>query len=347
MNCCVHCFNDVQIKSIIATKNILGDCDFCESKHIKIADCENLIQYFTQIFEFYVPSSQSTKLLHQQIVDYWPGLFNTKLGGKTVKHLINTIGRSYDGYSKDFFEGPVDFINEINEKSRQELELQWEDFALEIKENNRFFIESKIDMETIGSYLVRLAKTYPVGQVFFRARLSDNKLDNSQLGKPPKENASSGRANPVGIPYLYVSESQMTTVYETRSSLYDQLTVGQFHLLEPLHVISLRQVDIIGPFEIQERGFELGEFISLRPFLIRLQNELSKPIRKQDAPFDYLPTQYLCEYIKFLGFDAIEYDSAMHIGGYNLAVFHDHKLVCKNAEFLDVSNIVYTVNLVM
>lgn len=343
MNCCVHCFNDVQIKSIITTNDIMGDCDFCESKKIAILDCENLVQYFAQIFELYVPSSQSSILLHQQIVDYWPGLFNVKLGEKTVKHLIKTIGRSYDGYSKDLFEGHVNFINGIDEKYRQELELQWEDFALEIKENNRFFIESKIDIETVGSYLVRLAKTYPIGQVFFRARLSDKKLDISQLGKPPKQNASSGRANPLGIPYLYVSESEMTTVYETRSSLYDQLTVGRFYLLEPLQVISLRQVDIIGPFEIQEKGFELGEFISIRPFLIRLQNELSKPIRKQDAPFDYLPTQYLCEYIKFLGFDAIEYDSAMHVGGYNLAVFHDHKLVCKSAEFLDVSNIVYTV----
>lgn len=346
MNCCVYCFNDAQIKSIIATNNILGDCDFCESKQIAILDCENLIEYFTQIFDLYTPTSQSTVLLHQHIIDFWPGLFTDKLGEKTVKQLINTIARSYDGYEKELFESPVSFINEIAKKNRQELELQWDDFALEIKENNRFFIESKIDLETIGSFLVRLAKTYPVGHCFYRARQSDEKLDIGQLGKPPKHIATSGCANPVGIPYLYVSDSQMTTVYETRASLYDQLTVGEFHLLEPLQVISLRMVDSIGPFEIQEKGFELGEFISIRPFLIRLQNELSKPIRKQDAPFDYLPTQYLCEYIKFLGFDAIEYDSAMHIGGYNLAVFHDHKLTCRDTEFLNVSNITYTVKTV-
>lgn len=344
MNCCIHCFNDTQIVSIISTSNIVGDCDFCESKNITIFDCEKLSENFTQIFDLYRPASESKFLLHEHINSFWPGLFNVRLlGGKTIKHLINTIGRSYDGYSKELFESPVNFINEIDENTPQELELQWDDFALEIKENNRFFIESKIDIETIGSYLVRLAKTYPVGQCFYRARLSEDKLDITQLGKPPKQYATSGRANPIGIPYLYVSESQMTTVYETRSSLYDQLTVGEFHLLEPLQVISLRQIDFIGPFEIQDKGFELEEFISIRPFLIRLQNELSKPIRKQDAPFDYLPTQYLCEYIKFLGFDAIEYDSAMHIGGYNLAIFHDNKLICKSADFLDISNILYTV----
>lgn len=344
MNCCINCFSDSQIVSIISTRNIIGDCDFCESKNIAILDCESLIENFTQIFDLYGSSSESKSLLHEHITLYWPGLFNSTLGERTIKQLINTIGRSYDGYSTELFESPVNFVNEIDDKNRQELELQWDDFALEIKENNRFFIESKIDIETIGSYLVRLAKTYPVGHRFYRARLSDEKLDIEQLGKPPKQSATSGRANPIGIPYLYVSESQMTTVYETRSSLYDQLTVGEFHLLEPLQIISLRQVDSIGPFEIQDKGFELEEFISIRPFLIRLQNELSKPIRKQDAPFDYLPTQYLCEYIKFMGFDAIEYDSAMHIGGYNLAIFHDHKLICKSADFLDVSNIVYTVD---
>lgn len=344
MNCCINCFTDSQVVSIIATSNIIGDCDFCESKDISIIDCENLSNNFTQIFDLYKPSSESKSLLHEHLTLYWPGLINSKLGERAIKQLINTIGRSYDGYSKELFESPVNFVNAIDEKNPQELELQWEDFALEIKENNRFFIESKIDLETIGSYLVRLAKTYPIGLCFYRARLSDVKLNIEQLGKPPKSQTSSGRANPVGIPYLYVSANPTTTVHETRSSRHDFLTVGEFHLQEALQVISLRQIKMIGPFEVQEKGFELEEFISIRPFLIRLQNELSKPIRKQDAQLDYLPTQYLCEYIKFMGFDAIEYDSAMHSDGYNLAIFNDHKLICKSANFLKISDIVYTVD---
>lgn len=347
MNCCINCFNDAQIISIISTNNIMNDCDFCDSKSVKTIDCEDLTEYFSQIFDFYTPADKSDLVLHKHLAFFWPGLFNKKLQEKTVKHLVNSIGRGYENYSRELFENSVHFVNDIYIESQQELELQWEDFAKEIKENNRFFIKSKIDIETIGSYLVRLAKTYPSGQRFYRARLSDHMLDVSKLGKPPKENATSGRANPVGIPYLYVSESPLTTVYETRSSLYDKLTVGEFHLMEPLQVISLRKIDLIGPFEIQEKGFELEEFINIRPFLITLQNELSKPIRKQDAPFDYLPTQYLCEYIKFLGFDAIEYDSAMNIGGYNLAVFHDYKMTCKNTQFLDVSNIIYTVKSIL
>lgn len=345
MNCCINCFNDSHIKNIITTQSIIGDCDFCNSKNLNIIDCENLIEYFSQIFDLYEPNSKSELLIHTHILQYWPGLFDSKLDRKTIKHLVNAIGRVYDNYSKGLFENPVNLLN--NRKNREELELQWEDFALEIKENNRFFIRSKIDIEMISSYLIRLAKTYSVGKRFYRARISETKLNITQLGKPPKANATSGRANPVGIPYLYVSESPLTTVFETRSSLYDKLTVGEFHLIETLQVISLRNIDTIGPFEIQEKGFELEEFIDVRPFLIKLQNELSKPIRKQDAPFDYLPTQYLCEYIKFLGFDAIEYNSSMNKGGYNLAIFFDEKLVCKSVEFLDVINVSYNVQTII
>jgi hypothetical protein len=346
MNCCMNCFSDTQIITVIATTGIIGDCDFCESKSIKILDCEcdEINTHFSPLFDLYTVSSESSSLLQEHLITYWPGLFNLNLDAKARKYLINTIGRSYSGYSKELFENPVSFVSERYELSPQELDVQWDDFAKEIKENNRFFIRNKIDLETIGSYLVRLVKTYSVGKCFYRARQSGEKLKLHQLGKPPQNLTFSGRANPVGIPYLYVSGSQTTTVHETRSSRYDRLTVGKFRLQEPLQVISLRQIEAIGPFEIQAKSFELEEFINIRPFLIRLQNELSKPIRKQDAQLDYLPTQYLCEYIKFMGFDAIEYDSAMHKDGFNLAVFSDHKLICKSSEFLDVTDVNYTVD---
>ena len=32
MNCCVECFQDVQIRKIIATNNEIGNCDFCGQK---------------------------------------------------------------------------------------------------------------------------------------------------------------------------------------------------------------------------------------------------------------------------------------------------------------------------
>jgi len=64
-------------------------------------------------------------------------------------------------------------------------------------------------------------------------------------------------------------------------------------------------------------------------------------VRKQDVNLDYLPTQYLCEFIKSLGFDGVEYRSAMAEGGYNLAVFNDKNLECVTAKHYQVKGLKY------
>lgn len=79
----------------------------------------------------------------------------------------------------------------------------------------------------------------------------------------------------------------------------------------------------------------------VRPYLLKLEEELSKPLRKQDVNLDYLPTQYLCEFIKSLGFDGVEYRSAMAEGGYNIAVFNDNNLECISARFYEVKGVKY------
>lgn len=343
MNCCIHCFSDSQLQAQIEniSNNLLGDCDFCSNTNIVIVDCGTLADLFEELFSLYTPSKTSPYLLHEHLQLYWKGLFHPRLDLKTIKQLVHAIGRTSDIYTKELFESPVEFHSHIEDESAKTLELQWDLFKNELIENNRFFIDSqKIDLELIHSLLSRLLKTYPAGTKFYRARIGNEKLELNALGKPPKERATSGRANPVGISYLYVSDSIDTTIYETRSSLYDRLTVGTFELQAPLQVISLNKIEELGPFEIKEKQFEMEEFINIRPYLIKLQTELSKPIRKQDSTLDYLPTQYLCEFTKAT-WQAIEYKSAMHPGGYNLAVFDDSDMVCTEAAFIDITDLKY------
>src|SRR5690606_3744566 len=238
---------------------------------------------------------------------------------------------------------PVEFVAyiDVDIPYTNDLELQWDSFAEGIKYQNRFFLSDTLDLDVLESTLLSFAKTYPAGHVFYRARISDEQLECKELGKPPIEKAISGRANPVGIPYLYVSDSEETTLYETRIALHESISVGQFVLNRPLQVISLKDIAGYGPFEIQDKGFTLDEFIEVRPYLIKLEDELAKPVRKQDVHLDYLPTQFLCEYIKSKGFDAIEYRSAMNADGYNLAIFNDDKLECVDTKFYHVQGLKY------
>lgn len=343
MNCCIHCFSDLQLQAQIESlsNNTCGNCDFCSSTNSAIVDCGELADSFEELFLLYTPSKISPYLLHDHLQFYWKGLFHPRLDLKTIKQLVHAIGRASDIYTKELFESPVEFHSHIEDEGPKTLELQWDLFKKELIENNRFFIDSqKIDLELIHSLLSRLLKTYPTGTKFYRARIGNDKLDLNSLGKPPKELATSGRANPVGISYLYVSDSIETTIYETRSSLYDRLTVGTFELQAPLQVISLNKIEELGPFEIKEKQFNIEEFINMRPYLLKLQTELSKPIRKHDSTLDYLPTQYLCEFIKAT-WQAIEYKSAMHPGGYNLAVFDDSNMFCIDAAFIDITDLKY------
>ena len=66
---------------------------------------------------------------------------------------------------------------------------------------------------------------------------------------------------------------------------------------------------------------------------------MAQPLRRFDSELDYLPTQYICEYIKFIGFDGVEYGSAMNKGGINIAIFDDSKFECVDLEVVEIKKI--------
>ncbi|NOR46011.1 MAG: RES domain-containing protein [Candidatus Delongbacteria bacterium] len=59
-------------------------------------------------------------------------------------------------------------------------------------------------------------------------------------------------------------------------------------------------------------------------YLNELSNELSRPVNPNDINLEYLPSQYLCEFIKQVGYDGIIYKSSLSKGS-NYVIFNDHK----------------------
>jgi len=353
MICCINCFSDQGLKKRIeALSTISGTCNFCDSKGVIVINCGELSIAFEQIFDLYVLNGDAYKslghktpvMIHEHMINYWPGLFDTKsLKSNMIKQLVNQIGRGWGKYNDEFFESPVEFGVLLNPPAgnSEDLLLQWDKFSEEIKSKNRFLFGEEIDKDILGTYFEQLVFTHPAGMSFHRARISDSTLPLDQMGKPPHKYCTPGRANPVVIPYLYVSDSIETTLYETRVALHQGISVGKFITKDTINVVSLRNIAEYGPFEIRDRAFDLEEFTLIRPYFQRLEQELSKPVSKEDIHLDYLPTQYLCEFIKSLGFDAVEYKSAMHPNGYNLAIFNDSKLECIDSVFYRVRNLTY------
>lgn len=330
MNCCINCFEDQELKGfIISNSTKKGSCDYCGSKNISIVDPREFQDMFMQLLSAYKPIGKTNRndiapaLLHKKVQYDW-NIFSQLLKVGNRKRLlqdilIDSIEKSSAWYSK-LIERKV-----IIENAEETVPLEtWSKFTEEIKSNNRYFLGETIDLELHKGLFDYHTKEYKKGKIFYRARICDeNGLSKDKMGKPPPEKAISGRANPIGIPYLYVSTDYQTVIHESRATHLDYLTIAEFKLKEDINVVSLRGIEDISPFLI---GEDLEYYLKNQRYLKTLESELSKPLRRHDHKLDYLPTQYLCEFIKSIGNDAIEYGSSLNKGGINLAIFSDNKV---------------------
>jgi hypothetical protein len=141
------------------------------------------------------------------------------------------------------------------------------------------------------------------------------------MGVPPRIKATAGRANPAGIPYLYVAEKEVTAVSEIRPFLGAKVTIAQVKPKQTLRVIDLTRITPIdSPFEHSDLSLQVEK----NALLGILNRELSKPVSPTLAEIEYIPTQYLAEVILNANYDGIRYKSAMNEGGFNV-VFFDHQ----------------------
>jgi len=343
MNCCTNCFNDKEIIGFIFSNSTeKGNCDFCTGKDVQIIDARELEELFQPIIALFKTITDlgitvpKEKLIHQKIQENF-AIFKLH-DDFSIKALLTAIVSDSLPADHPLLNLPVEieimfdpaFSTDAHEK-------KWETFANEIKYNNRFFLKEVIDLDLLAKLLKNFSKSYDKGKIFYRARISTKTgFIADEMGKPPADKATSGRANPNGIPYLYLSTKVETAIYESRSSYLDYITIAEFRLTDELQVISLREIAAISPFVW---GDQLANYIVHQKYLARLQEELSKPVRRFDKELDYLPSQYLCEYVKSLGYDAIEYGSSLKKGGINIAVFNDLKLQAKGVEVYEVADV--------
>ena len=98
---------------------------------------------------------------------------------------------------------------------------RWEEICKELMHQNRFFPQTKIDADRFDYLLYKLIiDSKEVPRVWYRARIQtgEGKFKISDMGAPPKRIASHGRANPAGIPYLYLGSTQNTAYIRNPSS---------------------------------------------------------------------------------------------------------------------------------
>lgn len=145
--------------------------------------------------------------------------------------------------------------------------------------------------------------------------------------KPRADRAREGRANPTGIPALYLASTQVTAISEIRPWVGSEVSLAKLETTRELRAIDLTEGH--GRSPIMELKF--SQFFGEEPFdaeskeravWIDIDNAFSQPVTRVDDTAEYAPTQILAELFRDVGYDALIYRSRFggdH--GYNIVLF--------------------------
>ena len=163
-------------------------------------------------------------------------------------------------------------------------------------------------------------------------------LTKNGMGCPPSKLTPSGRANPQGIPYLYLCLDENTTYYEVRALYLDKLTIGQFKVRKDLRILDFATKMSLY-YAYNNSTSALSDEIAKQKILHLISKDLSKPLRRFDTELEYVPTQYVCEYCKLNGVDGIRFNSSLHIGGVNVVLFDSNNAECVKVISREIKNV--------
>ena len=220
----------------------------------------------------------------------------------------------------------------------------WDDFCYNIKYVNRFhsqqinFVQLKKLLENMVIYIKKGTLA------LFRSRICDENsyitgYPETKMGAPHIPWITAGRMNSDGVQCLYLASDEETTFHEVRARDYDHVSVGEFVQVKDLRIVDLSLFDKIGPFSIPD--FDMTWFAINIEIIRKIGDEIAKPMRRFDLTLDYVPTQYICDYIKHLGYDGIKFKSTFASGGMNYAIFDEKKFDCVNVKLVQIGNVGY------
>jgi hypothetical protein len=317
MNCCAECFGDRGLrKTIIPMRSTgTGRCSYCDSQDVAVLAPAQLADFFQLLISAYRPDA-SGKFLVQLFRENWGMFEHARMDDYRANDLLSDILDDAAIVRQAFL--PVDDggAGRLGE---------WEKLRDELMYQNRFFPNVKKEdldrLEILLDYLSLDADEVP--DRWFRARLQTGEapFTVADMGAPPRRIASHGRANPAGIPYLYLGSTEQTAVSEIRPHTGEMVCVVDFRTQLGLKLVDLRRPrKMVSPFLLAD-ATDIAKMRGDLPFLERLGEELTRPVVPQAAAIDYTPSQYLCEFIKKCGYDGVVYRSSV-TGGINLALFN-------------------------
>lgn len=214
--------------------------------------------------------------------------------------------------------------------------LEWERIKKEVLAERRFFCRC----DEAWSSFFEPNSSLSSSSYYYRARVHvDGRISKyppKDMFAPPAKDAPNGRTNPEGIAYLYLCGSKETTLYETRAILNDYVSIATFKV-KPGSTVNIFDFTIQSAFLLDEKCLNIARKIRL---FDAISKDLSKPMRRHSKKLEYLPTQFICEFINFFSSsEGIVFRSSVHEDGTNIVLFNSEKMQCKKVELVAISSL--------
>lgn len=307
-SCCINPENELrnEIDNLSAESEI---CPFCGKKS-KFIDSEEISNLIKKVLSHLVPSENGTIDLQSFFC-------------KDIRIFCN---ESIDRLKYYLQDSNYDFNTkyDYNDEIRQVIE-DWDSFKKEVKTIRRYTIFDRYLNEKGWDALLKdnnlifdLTSTIPLYRSRIHDKLVEKAYDSSEM-LPPNPNYGDGRAHSRGIACIYLSREPDTTLYETRVSKLDNVTIAKISINSKKRIFDL--ASSIRCF-LNSKS-DISTTLRRNLLLNKISEELSKPIHRHDSPIEYIPTQIICEYIVYLNkVDGIQYSSSMKNKGTNIVLFN-------------------------
>lgn len=332
MKICADCFADTELHSFIESQNTDGLCEVT-GKEGKTVNLDELSDFFSDLLGIFEFNPNSSETLYDIVQRDWNLFVNNEVAHKILKEVISECGYSLNPNRVSYIKPIVDYID------------IWQNIKNDLQFNTRYFINLQ-HYNYSDPYLTDTFSpddTLQVNRKLFRARVLPDRVKTfgiDEMGCPPSNIVSAGRANPIGIPYLYLCDDEETTFYEVRARYKDRIAVGTFVVQQNLKLINLTSKSSIFLSSVLD-----GNFIdSVKHKLLRnaVAEDMSKPLSRYDTELEYVPTQFICELCRMNGADGICFSSSLHHSGMNYVLFcgnDDTKIKCRSVGIKTIEHV--------
>lgn len=319
------CFRDEEMRRSVVMNTVgRGTCEV-SGEIDDLIELEYFYDFFDEALSLFEPVTSGSPLI-KIIQEDWNLFSSDSFGEAILNHVCTDLGKPFSAFSAVSYTAVI----------RGRINI-WDSLKSSVLKERRFFSGHE-ELDDF-SYLIPQA-TLKKNTILFRARILPKdvtRLKRSEMGSPPPDKTTPGRANPLGISYLYLCGDEETTYSEVRAVQLDRLAIGRFLIMDDLAIVDFNAE--ISLYLAYDMGNDLAIVVAGKMIISAIQKDMARPMRRYDSELEYIPTQLICEYCKVKGADGICFESTLHRGGKNYVLFDSNSAKCTKVLYREVKEI--------